>query len=206
MISSLAGAGKTLLFSNIATYLSQESNLPSSKRRLAYFYCDFTQQEFQSANNVLGSLTAQVCAQLNVPDVLKNEFVESHKGGQKRPPTTQALFRTLAQLAQGCTLMLVVDALDECDDRGKVLSFISMLQAEDLAVKVLVTSRNELEIEDALSSSFSRLRLEYQRNEVDRDIKVYVEHRLGTDVRLKYLPAAVKTEIQQSLEEKSAGM
>lgn len=102
--------------------------------------------------------------------------------------------------------MLVVDALDECDDCGKILSFISMLQAEDLAVKVLVTSRNELEIEDALSSSFSRLRLEYQRNEVNRDIKVYVEHRLGTDVRLKYLPAAVKTEIQQSLEEKSAGM
>ncbi|OCL09903.1 hypothetical protein AOQ84DRAFT_246552, partial [Glonium stellatum] len=72
-------------------------------------------------------------------------------------------------------------------------------------VSALVTSRDQLDIQEALWS-FQRLRMESRLQEVDNDIAFYVDHRLQSDQRLKRLSGPVKSDIKQALSTKSASM
>jgi hypothetical protein len=174
--------------------------------RVAYFYCDFRKSESQSPVNVLGSLVAQLCAQSGwFSEDLKIEFDCSNSAGQRRRPSFFALRGALQSFSKEGRVILLIDALDECNKRNEVLEFISVVQEATENINILITSRDEPDIRAALPT-FARTRLENWSIEMNRDIRAYLNHRLERDPRLQWLAASVKIDIARSLDAKSAGM
>jgi hypothetical protein len=101
--------------------------------------------------------------------------------------------------------MLLIDAVDECDQRQDLLSSMAYLQSMSKSISVFLTSRHELDIQDALVS-FKHVRIEDWTREVDDDIKIYIDHRLQTDQSLLRLKHSIREEIRERLHERSSGM
>jgi hypothetical protein len=172
---------------------------------MAYFYCDFRRPEFQDPVNVVGSLVAQLCSQLGYfPDKLETAFAHCSSGGQKRRSTLPLLMEVLAILAVERKVILLVDAIDECNKRGDFFGAISNLEKED-GISMLITSRAEMEIQDALFF-FKNLRIESNLQEVGYDISQYIDHRLVSDRKLLWLNPSIRTDIRDLLNSRSHGM
>lgn len=150
---------------------------------------------------------AQICSQTNTfPSPLQQAFDQSHSGpGQKKPPTLALLLGSLESFAAQSDLILLVDAIDECQQRYDVFEFFAALQRSCSNVRVLLTSREEAEIESGLHS-FDHFRIEGHLSEVNDDVQAYVSHRLSSDRNLQWLNGSVKDEIASQLMQKSAGM
>ena len=178
-----------------------------SRPLVSYFYCDFRNQDAQSAIKVVGSLVAQLCSQIgSYPVELETAFEASQRrSGPQRPPSFSVLLAVLQSLSRLHPIILLVDAIDECDGRRDLLDFLASLQHSTQRISILVTSRDEVDIRDTLSS-FTHVRLETYVKDVDQDIRSYVEHRLTSDSRLRKLQSSLKADIKDSLSSKSAGM
>lgn len=174
---------------------------------MAYFYCDFRKRESQDAINLVGSLAAQLCHQFGwFPEELVHAFDHSRNGvGQTKRPRYALLTEVLQSFSSIWRISLLIDALDECGGRKDVLDFLTNLQEATRNVSIFITSRDELDIQEALRS-FTRLRIENHLDQVDRDIGYYINHRLQSDKTLQRLTTSIKNDIQRSLTSKSAGM
>jgi hypothetical protein len=174
---------------------------------LAFFYCDFRKPSSQSAINVIGSLVAQICSQIGrCPEELKRAFDGSKAGSgpQKRPSFT-VLRDVLLSLSRFTDIVLLIDAVDECAGRKDLLDFLVSIQHASQEISILVTSRDEVDIREALTS-FTNVSIENHTSQIDEDIEYYIEHRLSIDPRLQSLQAPLKRGIKQSLKAKSGGM
>ena len=194
-------ARSSQVISHLALYLDDHYNGAG----IAYFYCDFTQNEFQCAKNVIGSLVAQLCSQMPYPGEVLVAYKDSLAPGKRRAPSWDILRRTLSWCSRDRKVLLLLDALDECGKREDILRFLCRLREENENISVFVTSREEADIEEAFRSC-PRLRLENHRADVDKDIQSYIDQRLAIDASLKKLPLAVKADIKLSLIGKCIGM
>ncbi len=102
-------------------------------------------------------------------------------------------------------IVLLVDLLDECEKMKDILDFFLQLRQVIPEANILITSRDDPDISQRLQS-FSRVRLESYTSEISRDIHQYIDARLETDDRLRWLSPRVKCDITQSLDQKSSGM
>ncbi|KAK8108213.1 uncharacterized protein PG998_010226 [Apiospora kogelbergensis] len=122
----------------------------------------------------------------------------SQAGARKQPPSWEVLEDAIAYFSSGRRILLLIDALDECSQKNDLAGFFSRLRETKVRVSVLITSRNEIDIEDALQS-LPRLQLEARRAEVDSDIEKYIEQRIEAHDSMKFLAPPIKAEIQNSL-------
>ena len=196
-----------ILSSNLVTHLSERCNEEKATTHLAYFYCDFRSNEPQDPINIIGSLTSQLCSQLSCfPNELCSAFDSSmNNSGQRRRPHFSALKQTIEVLSSDRRIILLLDALDECEGKSDLLQFISALATDVPRISILVTSRDDPEVKSSLSL-FPCVRLDNCLEEVDRDIQSYISYRLDTDPKLQWLNATVKADITQTLRSKSSGM
>ena len=84
-------------------------------------------------------------------------------------------------------IYIILDALDECEDRHELLTNLEQIVSwEDVSLHMLVTSRREIDIDEALTPlSSSRNRIRIQSTLVNTDIRTYVHDRLQVDRKLK---------------------
>ena len=105
---------------------------------------------------------------------------------------------------------IILDALDECEDRGKLLEDIETITGWELEnLHILVTSRGEKDIEDSLDSLVDGTKkICIQSALVNDDIRIYVHKRLQTDQKLKRWQdrPEVQQEIETILVRKADGM
>jgi hypothetical protein len=189
---------------NIIASLESRSYTLSEPTFTAFFYCDFRHRESQDPLNVLGSLVAQICSQMgSYPEEL--EVAYQHSRHSNKRPSVALLRDILCSLSVSRRLVLLVDAVDECENRRELLSSMTYLQTMSKNISVFLTSRHELDIQDALIS-FEHVRIENWTREVDEDIKTYIDLRLQTDPSLLRLKQSVREEIRERLHEKSSGM
>lgn len=191
--------------SNVVEYLKMTTSELSGHVQMACFYCDFRRAESRDPVNVVGTLVKQYCSQIgSFPEELELAFTHSNSGAQKRKPTLFTLVETLKMLAKQTRVALLIDALDECDERGDILSAISSLSAAD-NINILITSRAELDIEEGLQN-FTLLRIESKLQAVSEDIRAYISHRLEKDQKLRWLSPSLKSDITELLNSRSHGM
>ena len=107
----------------------------------------------------------------------------------------------------------VIDALDECpigdeeESRTKVLAMLTELSEWPLPnLHVLVTSRKEPDIDEALAPLANLSSISIQTNQVQPDIYKYIKSQLANDVRLKKWSPLIKEEIENTLFEQAHGM
>lgn len=201
----IPGSGKTVMTS---TLLEQCAVLTEEKgARLAYFYCDFRNKESQRPEYVLGGLVVQLCSQLeNTPAPLQ-EFIQAHRIQPDRfaNPTCKDLEKLLLMvLAFVPRAIIIVDALDECMDRHVLLEVLTALPSADQSnVKVLVSSRQEGDIEAALSG-FDRLSTRVDAH--DQEIALYVSSCMSGSERLRRLPNPLRQTVARTLVQGACGM
>ena len=92
---------------------------------------------------------------------------------------------------------IVLDALDECEEREDLLEILATFLSIQ-SVNLLVTSRKERDITDALQMSVT-FKFDLESTLVDADVWVHVQRCLETDKQLKKWPISVKEEICESL-------
>jgi len=127
---------------------------------LAFFYCDFREDQKKDLRGLLSSLLVQLCHQSDSYCDVLSKFYSGHANGS-RYPGDDALAECLMdvlQLPGHAPVYLLVDALDECPNtssipspRSDVLVLIERLIKSDVSnLHICVTSRPEIDIKDAL--------------------------------------------------------
>ena len=177
---------------------------------MAFFYFKFNDPLKQVPELMIKSLICQLwqrCSKL--PGTIESMFC-SHGRGQ-RQPTLDAILETLRELIRELPISYVVlDALDECNDRTELLEILETIVRWGLTkLHIIVTSRRERDIESILETLVAEpSQICLQSKIIDNDIRTYVRHRLSVDNSLKRWQkyGEVQKEIEAALMGKAHGM
>lgn len=110
----IPGAGKTILSSIVNDYLQRKFGDEPSVG-VAYVFCDYRQQNFQTANILLASLLRQLLQKIPlIPEHIKNLYFKYRDA--KRRLQLKDLCQCLdVVIGDFSKVHIVIDALDECD-------------------------------------------------------------------------------------------
>ena len=192
-----------MISSSIINYLSKT---PSSLAA-AYFFFDGrdSQKELQLHDKLIRSLIWQFSLKCGngVPHILAD--LHSHCGNGYQQPCLDDLHNVLQKILGGFnSAYIVLDALDECSERDKVLDWVQTVilhKNENLRLHLIITSRPEKEINDKFNSYCCVDVAEASEN---HDIEIYLDHQLQTG--WQKWPPEIQTEIRLTLGEKADGM
>ncbi len=163
----------------------------------------------QSSEQMIRSLTAQLCSHcVQVPRAL--EYLLSSRSEWGQQPAANTLLEALRQMAeQFSVLFVLLDALDECNNREDLLQVLKEFVGWGLEnLHIIVTSRKEKDIEELFKDLVDARSICIQTAPVDKDIRTYVRHRLQADRSFKMWrkKPEVQKEIETTLMGKAQGM
>ncbi|KAK4078540.1 uncharacterized protein Triagg1_2871 [Trichoderma aggressivum f. europaeum] len=137
----IPGAGKTIITAIVINHLlANFHNDPHVG--VAYIYCNFRQQDEQTAEKLLTNLLKQLAqAQSSLPEMVKDLY-DKHEKRRTRPSLDEITATLHSMTAAYSRTFIVIDALDECQDlsRLRLLDEIFNLQAKTGA-NIFATSR-----------------------------------------------------------------
>ena len=201
------GKGKTMLVCGIINELERAIIASGHYHNLAYFFCQATDSQLNSATAVLRGLIYLL--------VHRQPRLISHLSDDTYPlkDATAWIFLTkvLDEMLRNPDLKmtyLVVDALDECvTDLHKLLKLVICTSSE--RVKWLVSSRNQKNIEKELQSSYGLrefdLGLETNTEHVSRDLDGYLDDKLSCLASIQY-NIQLKGRVRDILRQKADGI
>ncbi|RMX78834.1 hypothetical protein D0869_08764 [Hortaea werneckii] len=197
-----AGSGKTILSASIIDSLQQFCSKDPA-RSLAFCFFDFNDAAKQDANSMVKSLLSQFLEKCTrIPSTAQ---CLSTTTSEKQ--LLDALKATIEALP---VLFVVLDALDECNNRERLFEILKQIQSwGNKSLHMLVTSRKEVEIEDALEDLvLSENMTCLESHLVDRDVRIYVHERLTEDKSFRRWQGdpEIQEEIEQTLGKQACGM
>jgi hypothetical protein len=183
---------------------------------LAYFYCDFRDEEKQSCRHLVLSIVSQLAAQSDLCcDILSSLHLAHDDGGRK--PSDGALIQCLKDMLSLPTqdpVYLIIDALDECPNhtglptsREEVLDLIQDLVDLHLPnVHICVTSRPEIDIRATLESLTSLCISLHDQCGQTKDIMDYVSSVVHSDKMMQRWRDEDRSLVIKTLTERADGM
>jgi len=183
---------------------------------LAFFYCDFREDQKRHRRGILSSLLVQLCQQFDAYyDALSKFYLTHHDGSQHASDSELAqCLKHLLVLPGQATAYIVIDVLDECpittglsSPREEVLCLVEeLVRLQAPNVRICVTSRPEADIELVLNPlAFSSVSLHGENGQV-QDIKDYIKFVVGTDRNMKKWRKEDKELVIEVLTGKANGM
>ena len=183
---------------------------------LAFFYCDFREDQKKDLRGLLSSLLVQLCHQSNSYADILSKLYSEHDDGSRHPgdDVLAECLKDLLKLPGHAPVYLIVDALDECPNtssipspRDDVLNLIEdLIKSENPNVRVCVTSRPETDIKDVLKSLvLCTVSLDDESGQM-RDIEEYIKTVIHTNPKNKRWKAADKQLVIDGLTRKANGM
>jgi len=193
-VSGMAGMGKSTIARTVAGHFIDLGHLVAS-----FFFSRDHEAERRDAAKLFTSIAWQLA---EASPILKRWICDAiSKNGSilwedlarqwdqliKQPFQELGRQKNFAERVQRPTVVLVVDALDECTDKQGIIGFLSVLKRlKDIDVvrfRVLITSREEPVILDGmkrLGENVQKCNLAaISQTETDKDLHVYYEHELG---------------------------
>jgi hypothetical protein len=183
---------------------------------LAFFYCDFREDQKKELRGLLSSLLVQLCHQSDsYSDVLSKLYL-GHSNGS-RQPSDNSLFKCLQEILNlpgQAPVYLIFDALDECpitsslpSPREKVLMRVEELIEQHIPnLRICVTSRPETDIKAILDPlTFRSISLHDEIGQV-QDIENYIRSVVNKDRTMRRWNAADKQLVVEVLTNKADGM
>ena len=192
----------------------QKSGLAS----LAFFYCDFRDDQKKDRRGLLSSLLVQLGEQSDTYSAILSEFYEAHRRGSQQSDASDSelavCLKDMLKLPRQATVHIIIDALDECPSttgmpspREKVLKFVEELV--DLHVphlRICVTSRPEADIIPVLDPlAFRSVSLHGEDGQV-QDIAEYIKFQVTTDSKMRAWRVADKELVIDVLTKRANGM
>jgi hypothetical protein len=188
----------------------------SGSASIAYFYCDFRDENKQSRRNIARSILFQLSAQSDpCLDALSHLYMLHDDGAQK--PSDGALIQCLKEalsLPAQDSVYLIVDALDECpqnssmpSSREQVLNLSKDLVDSCLPnLHICLTSRPEIDIRTAIEPLTSfRVSLHEQIGQ-KKDIIEYVNSVVYSDQMMRRWREDDKRLVIETFSERADGM
>jgi len=183
---------------------------------LAFFYCDFRDDNKKNLSGLLSSLLVQFCHSSDCYSAILSDFYLEHDHGSRHPSDNALLgcLKRMLKLPGQAPVYIIVDAVDECPNsygmpspREKVLKFVEELvdlQLENL--HICISSRPEADITSSLGPlPFNQISLHSESGQMS-DIVDYVNFVIKTDPRMKRWRVADKNLVAERLTKKSEGM
>jgi hypothetical protein len=162
---------------------------------LAFFYCDFRDDQKKDLRGLLSSLLVQLCHQSDSYYDILFEFYSEHAKGFRHPSDDALVgcLEDLLGLPGLAPVYLIVDALDECPNtsavqspRAKVLNLIEeLIKSHITNLRICVTSRPETDIKDILDPLICRYVSLHDERGKQRDIEEYIKSVINTHPKNK---------------------
>jgi uncharacterized protein YoxC len=208
------GSGKSVLCSAIIQDL--ESLRESGTASVAYFYCDFRDDNKQSCRNLLSSLLVQLSARSGSRcDTLTYLYNTLDRGLQEPSDCamTECLKQMLTAPSQGPTY-IILDALDECPNtsgipspRKQVLDLVKELVDLGLPnLHICVTSRPEVDIRDVLQPLALHQVSLHNEDGQKQAIVDYITYVVDSDENMQRWRKEDRDLVIKTLSEKADGM
>ena len=183
---------------------------------LAFFYCDFREDQRNDRRGLLSSFLVQFCHQSDSYFDILSKFYSEHANGS-RHPSDDVLARCLKDLLKRpghAPVYLIVDALDECPNTSsipspldEVLNLIEeLIESKIPNLHICVTSRPEPVIKDALSPLIFRSVSLHDEWGQKNDIEEYITSVINTNPKNKMWKAEDKRLVIDVLTGKADGM
>ena len=183
---------------------------------MAFFYCDFRDENKQNCRNVVLSIISQLCDQSNLCRDKLFRIYLAHDKGKRKPCDeilTNCLTEMLSLLVQN-PVYIIIDALDECPDnsgmptpREEVLDLVENLVNLRLSnLHICVTSRPEIDIQYILEPLTSlRVSLHDQSGQKE-DLTKYVSSVVDSDRKMRRWREEDRKLVIETLSERAEGM
>ena len=128
-----------------------------------------------------------------------------HCGKGYQQPSLDDLHNVLQKILDGFnSAYIILDAVDECSERDKVLNWVQTVilhKNKNLRLHLIATSRPEKEINDKFNSYCC---VDLAKASENHDIEVYLDHQLQTG--WKKWPPGIQNEIKVTLTKQADGM
>ena len=183
---------------------------------LAFFYCDFREDQKKGLRGLLSSLLIQLCHQSDSYSDILSKFYSEHANGSRHPSddVLAGCLNDLLKQPGHAPVYLIVDALDECPNtssipspRDEVLNLIKgLIKSEIRNLRICVTSRPEMDIKDILDDLVLHTVSLHDESGQRRDIEEYIKSVINTNPKNKKWKAADKQLVICALTEKADGM
>jgi hypothetical protein len=183
---------------------------------LAFFYCDFREDQKKDVRGLLSSLLVQLGDQSDVYSATLSDFYAAHGRGSQDASDDELLecLKDMLKLQGQATVHIIIDALDECpvtiglpSPREKALELVEELAKLNVPnLRICVTSRPEADILPVLEPLAScSVSLHGESGQV-RDIAEYVKSVVHTNREMKRWKATDKQLVLDVLINKADGM
>ena len=157
------------------------------KGHVLYFFCKSTDADKNNATAVVRSLLYQLYKSIKDPETLMRLTADMEqaleKSGKRQAVDFAPLWANFANSVK-CTspILIVLDALDECQDSEQLIHGLKSILFSDL-VKIVVTSRKEAHLFTQMSNDLS---FEIIAEDINSDIVAYVESKVMGSPRLSH--------------------
>ncbi|MCJ1328309.1 hypothetical protein MMC10_004985 [Thelotrema lepadinum] len=177
-LQGFAGAGKSVLCSAVVQDLQQLSTADDNIS-MSYFYLTFTDDVKTKVSGLLKSILLQLSVSCPASPSPLDSLCATYKGAT--PPDADLLNAIRKTTASFSEVFLVVDALDECSERQKLIKTLNYIRSwRTPNLHLLVTSRVEPDLVEGLSWPEDKV-VSIQTAGLDGDIEIYVESLLAED-------------------------
>jgi hypothetical protein len=183
---------------------------------LAFFYCDFREDQKKDLRGLLSSLLIQLGHQSDsYCDILFKLYLE-HINGSRQPSDEELAecLKEMLKLPGQAPVYFIIDALDECpitsslpSPRDKVFVFVEELIGSQFPnLRICVTSRPETDIKAVLDPlTFRSISLHDECGQME-DIENYIKAVVNTDRMMRRWNVADKQLVIEVLTNKAHGM
>ena len=168
---------------------------PAPGPAIAYFYFDFNDSHKQEYGTLMASLIDQLFGRLDgIPKALGDLYDSYGKGLTASTEGLRGVLQDLLRIFQN--VYIILDALDECRQRGQILELIrGMSSWQNCSIHLLVTNRKETDIKEVLDLIPTK-EISLNSSAVDLDIERYIRAEIQANWRLKRWPEEAKEEIE----------
>jgi hypothetical protein len=201
-----SGCGKTILSSTIIKDLQSEVSF----QPLLYFYFDFTDTRKQHLENMVRSLISQLYYKHPNTSQTLDSLFSLCKDGREQPDNESLHKALLKMIEQANEVWLILDALDECNTREDLVSWIQeVLNSEQRNIHLLVTSQRVPDIEAGIKAFAHHDNImEIESSVIADDIEAYIRTRVrgGKEFKRWLKRPTVQNRIEIELTKKADGM
>ena len=183
---------------------------------LAFFYCDFREDEKRDSRGLLSSVLVQLCHQSDSCCQILSDFYSEHANGSQDPSDDELMrcLKDVLEVPGQAPIYLIVDGLDECSNtsalpspREKILMVLEDLVDSRLPnLRICVFSRPEIDIKVVLEPLTFRSISLHDESGQRKDIGNYVMFVVNTDPKIQRWKAVDRELVIDVLIKKSDGM
>jgi hypothetical protein len=228
---STAGAGKSvILYDDLLIVFVRElilltsstiiEDIRTSQKRglasLAFFYCDFRDDQKKKLRGLLTSLLVQLGDQSKAYSAILSDFYVEHGRSSQHAGDGELLecLKNMLRLSGQPTVHIIIDAIDECpkmtgfpSSREEVLKLVEELVNLQVSnLRICVTSRPEADIVSVLGRlAFRSVSLHGEDGQI-QDIVEYIKFQVRTDIKMRAWRIADKELVIDVLTERANGM